>query len=604
MTPTRLARSFCVFALALQLSPAATARQEQATALDRAALEAGFERSLSGCRLVGFFTDDHAPEGQPPQTDSYAIRQVTKLPDGRWQFDAIVPFGDNELVVPLPLQVEWAGDTPVITLTDLAVPEMGTFTARVLFHRGQYAGTWSSPDHGGHMYGQIVSDEPAGAAASGGEQSAADDLGEDSPHWPAFRGHRARGFAEGYASATTWDLEAGENVLWKTAVPGLAHSSPIVWGDRLFVTTAVKQEGGDTELKVGLYGDIGSVANEGVHQFQLLCLDKNDGRLLWSRTAHEGVPAVKRHPKSSHAASTPATDGEHVVAFFASEGLYCYDIHGELLWQKDFGVLDSGFFMVPEAQWGFASSPILHGGRVIVQVDVQEDSFLAAFDADTGEQVWRTPRSDVPTWSSPTVDVRADRSQVIVNGYKHIGGYDLGTGAELWKLEGGGDIPVPTPVVAHDLIFITNAHGRMAPIYAISVGASGELAGTAEDEQQMAWSTPRRGNYMQTPLVYGEYLYCCNDAGILTCYEADTGVVRYQQRLGSGGSGFSASAVATDGKLYLTSEEGEVHVVGAGPEFESLAVNEMGETCMATPAISQGVLFWRTRGHVVAVTER
>jgi outer membrane protein assembly factor BamB len=451
---------------------------------------------------------------------------------------------------------------------------------------------------------QLWSAAPAQEEQAGRGRPAADDLSEDSPHWPSFRGHRARGFAEGAGAPTAWSLETGENVLWQTPIPGLAHSSPIVWGDRLFVTTAVRQAEGDTELKVGLYGDISSVADEGVHQFRLLCLDKKDGQLLWSRTAHEGAPAVKRHPKSSHAASTPATDGEHVVAFFGSEGLYCYDTRGELLWQKDFGVLDSGFYMAPEAQWGFASSPVLHAGRVIVQVDVQEDSFLAAFDADTGEELWRTPRHDVPTWSSPTVDVRSERGQVIVNGYKHIGGYDLGTGAELWKLAGGGDIPVPTPVVAHDLIFITNAHGRMAPIYAISVAASGELKGTAQDEQQMAWSTPRRGNYMQTPLVYGEELYCCSDAGILTCYEADTGVVRYQQRLGGGASGFSASAVATDGRLYLTSEEGEVHVVAAGPEFESLAVNDMGETCMATPAISEGVLFWRTRSHVVAVAER
>ena len=439
---------------------------------------------------------------------------------------------------------------------------------------------------------------------SGSGRTSADELGEATPHWPSFRGPRARGFVEGGTAPKKWDLAQGENVLWKVAVPGLAHSSPVIWGERIFLTTAVKQGDGEAELKVGLYGDIQPVPDEGVHRFQVLCFDKRDGSLSWSSTAHEGVPAVKRHPKGSHAASTPATDGEHVVAFFGSEGLYCYDMQGELLWEKDFGLLDSGFFMVPAAQWGFASSPVLHGGRVVVQVDVQEDSFVAAFDADTGEELWRTPRDDVPTWSSPTVDVREGRSQVIVNGYKHIGGYDLATGKELWKLAGGGDIPVPTPVVAHDLIFITNAHGRMAPIYAISVGASGELAASAEDEEQMAWSTPRRGNYMQTPLVYGGFLYCCSDAGVLTCYEADTGVQRYQQRLGGGGSGFTASAVATDGKLYLTSEEGEVHVVTAGPQFELLAVNDLGATCMATPAISQGVLIWRTRSHLVAVGER
>src|SRR6185503_795303 len=193
-------------------------------------------------------------------------------------------------------------------------------------------------------------------------------------------------------------------------------------------------------LKIGLYGDVKSVDGTSSHAFQVFCLNKSDGRVLWKQTAHEGVPKIKRHPKSSHANSTPATDGKHVVCFFGAEGLFCYDTEGKLLWRKDFGKLDSGFFAVPDAQWGFASSPIIHENRVIIQCDVQTNSFIAALDIKDGREIWRTPRTDVPTWSTPTVDERSERAQVIANGFRHIGGYDLRTGKELWKLGNAGDI--------------------------------------------------------------------------------------------------------------------------------------------------------------------
>jgi outer membrane protein assembly factor BamB len=304
------------------------------------------------------------------------------------------------------------------------------------------------------------------------------------------------------------------------------------------------------------------VQDETVHQWKVYCLSKVTGKILWERTARKGVPRVKRHTKGTQANSTMTTDGKNVVAFFGSEGIYCYDMTGNLRWQKDLGVLDSGFFLVPEAQWGFASSPILHGGKVLVQCDIQKGSFIAAFDLKDGHEVWRTPRSDVPTWSTPTVfrDNKSGRSQIVVNGWKHIGGYDAETGRELWRLTGGGDIPVPTPVVAHDLIFITNAHGRMAPIYAVRTSASGDISLTGADttSDHIAWSQARGGAYMQTPLVYGDYLYNCRDNGVLSCYEAKTGRRVYEERLGTGRTGFTASSVATDGKLYFTSEEADI----------------------------------------------
>jgi len=432
------------------------------------------------------------------------------------------------------------------------------------------------------------------------EVALAGELKADDQNWPGFRGWQARGVSEGNSTPVSWDVEKGEHVLWKVPIPGLAHSSPVIWGDSVFLTTAVS--GRDDTLRVGLYGDIKPVEGDASHSWQVHRLDKRNGRLIWSKTAHEGVPKTKRHPKSTHANSSPATDGRHVVAFFGSEGLFCYDFSGKLLWKKDFGVLESSFYVAPEAQWGFASSPVIHDGKVFIQCDVLKDSFVAAYNIENGDLVWRTSRNDVPTWSTPTVYADGQRSLLLVNGWKHIGGYDLRTGEEVWNLRGGGDIPVPTPIVAHELVYVTNAHGRASPIYAIRLNARGDISleDGASSNKFVAWSIGRGGAYMQTPIVYGDYLYNCRDNGVLSCYQAKTGQRLYQERLGGGG-GFSASSVAGDGKLYFTSETGDVFVVGAGPEFELLAVNALDEVTLATPAMSGGVLFFRTRSHLLAV---
>ncbi len=419
--------------------------------------------------------------------------------------------------------------------------------------------------------------------------------------WPQFRGVNANGVGSG-SPPVAWNVETGENIRWKVEIPGLAHAAPVVWGDRVFLATAVNREGEDS-LKVGLYGNIAPVMEEKVHGFHVLCLDAKTGKILWNQKAHEGVPKIKRHTKATHANSTPAVNGERVVAFFGSEGLYCYDMNGALQWKKDFGVLDSGFFMVPQAQWGFASSPIIYKDMVIVQCDVQKDSFVAALSLKDGSEIWRKPRNEYPTWCTPTIYEGPDRTQVILNGFKHMGGYDLKTGEEIWKLSGAGDIPTPTPVLLDDMVFLTSAHGPLSPIYAIKLSAKGDIS-LAEDEtanESIVWSIKRGGAYMQTPLVYGEYLYNCRDNGALTCYRAKTGEVMYRERLAQGNTGFSASAVAADGKLYYTSEYGEIVVVKAGPEFEVLSRNDMDEICMASPAIADGVVYFRTRGHLVAV---
>jgi outer membrane protein assembly factor BamB len=428
---------------------------------------------------------------------------------------------------------------------------------------------------------------------------------EAGQNWPSFRGPAAAGVAEGYEAPREWSVNPSKNILWKTPIPGLGHSSPIVWEDRVFVTTAIPNQG-ESNLKVGMYGAVESVPEEDLFRWQIYCIDRNSGRILWERQSYRGKPKVKRHPKSSHANATPCTNGECVVAFFGSEGLYCYDMEGNLLWQKDLGVLDWGFYRSPAAQWAGGCSPVIHERMVIVQCDVQKDSFIAAYDLKDGALRWRTARNDVPTWGTPTVYAAKQNPQIIVNGYKHIGGYDIQTGKEIWRVSGGGDIPVPTPIVAQGLVYVTNAHGRMSPIYAIRLSAQGDIS-LKENEtgnEHIAWSYAKGGNYIPTPIVYDGLLYCGSDRGTLSCFACETGKPVYRENLNPQGAAFSASPVAADGKIYFTAESGEVYVLHAGPEFKLLGVNKMGETCMATPAISQGTLFFRTRHHLVAVAER
>ena len=213
--------------------------------------------------------------------------------------------------------------------------------------------------------------------------------------WPQYRGPEASGVDVNKPLPTTWNMQTKQNVLWQTPLPGLAHASPIVSGDRIYVATSVGVA--NSQLKVGLYGDIAPVQENGVQQWRLLALERSSGKVLWNVAGHEGVPRVQRHPKSTHCNSTPATDGRHIVTIFGSEGLFCFNTDGKLLWKKDLGPMNSGYFAVPSAQWGFASSPIIHDGKVIVLCDVQTNSFLAAFDPGSGRELWRTPRGDVPS---------------------------------------------------------------------------------------------------------------------------------------------------------------------------------------------------------------
>lgn len=423
-------------------------------------------------------------------------------------------------------------------------------------------------------------------------------------NWPQFRGPQAGGVETNAAAPTRWDVDKRENIRWSTPITGLAHSSPILWADRIYVTSAVRP--GKADLKVGLYGDITPANDQESHQWRLFALEKSTGKIVWDKPGHEAVSRVKRHPKSSHCSSTPATDGQRIVTIFGSEGLFCFDMDGELLWKKDLGPMDSAYFQAPGAQWGFASSPVIQDGKVVVLCDVLSNSFLAAFDLDDGKELWRTPRRDVPTWGTPTVVKVGEQTQILVNGWHHIGAYDFSNGKEIWKLDGGGDIPVPTPVVADSLAYFTSAHGKSRPMRAVRLEARGDItpAEIGATNAAIAWAHARQGNYMQTPIVVGGHLYGCLDNGVLTCFDAKAGAISYSERLGAGNEGFTASPVSDGRHLFFASEPGNVYVVPADGKFSVVATNKLGETCMASPAISEGTLFFRTREHVIAVADQ
>ncbi len=422
--------------------------------------------------------------------------------------------------------------------------------------------------------------------------------------WPSFRGPFAKGYIEGAKTVQNWNMESGENILWQTEIPGLGHSSPVIWGDKLFITTAISGSG-ENYLKVGLYGDGDAVEDSSDHEFKLYCLDKNNGKILWERLCYKGVPMVKRHTKASQADPTPATDGKHVLAFFGSNGLFCYDMDGNLLWDKKFEKMNAGPYNAPELEWGFSSSPIIHEARVVLQCDFLGNGFIATYDVETGKEIWKTNRDEVATWSTPTVFEREGKTQIVVNGWKHMGGYDFETGSEIWRLSGGGDIPTPTPVIAHNLIFINNAHGRYSPIYAIKPDAKGDISlkdGELSNEY-IVWSIERGGSYMETPLIYGDYLYNLQTNGLLSVFEATSGEMMYKESLGPVG-GFSASGVAAGHLVYFCSEQGDVFVLKAGPEYEVTAQNKVNDILMASPAISGDVLYFRAQKSVIAVGKK
>ena len=421
-------------------------------------------------------------------------------------------------------------------------------------------------------------------------------------NWPSFRGPEASGIAEGQNLPDHWDPKTGQNILWRTPIPGLAHSSPVVWGDRIFVTTAVSTDPKAT-FRPGLYGDGDASKDRSAHRWMLYAIDKKTGKIVWERLAHQGEPIEKRHIKSTYANSTPATDGRIVVSWFGSQGVYAYDFKGRLLWKVDIGRVDMGAYDIPTYEWGPASSPIIWNNLVILQVDTQADSFLLALDASTGETVWKTDREEIPSWGTPTIANTSAGPVLVTNASNYIRGYDPKTGKELWRLGGSSKITAPTPIYADDLIVVASGRGPERPIFVVRPNARGDLTlpSGQKSSDAIVWSMTGRGSYMPSPIAYNGILYILNNNGLFDAYNLKTGAEVYRQRLQNVGSGFSASPVAADGKIYLSSEDGEILVIAAGEKFAQIATNSMGELLMATPALSEGVMYVRSSSSLFAI---
>jgi hypothetical protein len=389
------------------------------------------------------------------------------------------------------------------------------------------------------------------------------DTGEGAKYWARWRGPSGQGVVTGTGYPDSWS--GTENVKWKVPVPGSGNSSPIVWGDRIFLTTAY---------------DSG-------RRLSVVAFRRSDGMKLWETFAPEGRTSYG-HYKNGHASATPATDGQRVYVSFGTRGLLALDMNGKQVWYRDLGAMD--------AYHGTAGSPLLYKDRLILYQDQSRNSFIAAFDTRTGKTLWTTPREADVGWGTPIAVHVVDHDEIIVNGQLQVVAYNPDTGAALWNCKGSTYEVIPTPVVGYGMVFCSS--GRAGPTLAIRPGGKGDVTRT-----HLAWTSPRGSPFVPSPILYGEHLYMVNDMqSIVTSFEATTGKVMWQNRLGAARrEGFSASPIAVDGKIFFTNDEGETFVLKAGPTFELLRTNRIGEGTLATPALVDGRWYIRTDRNLFAI---
>lgn len=388
--------------------------------------------------------------------------------------------------------------------------------------------------------------------------------GEGAAYWPRWRGPSGQGLVAGDDDYTdTWSDT--ENVIWRTPVPGSGNSSPIVWDERIFLTTAY----------------------DGGRRLSLLAFDRASGEPLWESFAPEGrVEYV--HQKNGHASATPTTDGKRIYVSFGERGLAAFDMDGAMVWHQDLGHLDN--------YWGTAGSPLLYEDRIIVYQDTSSNSFVAAFDKENGEEIWLTRRNASVGWGSPIAIRVNGRDEIIVHSQQRVTAYDPESGNELWFCDGSTFEVIPTPVVGYGMLFCSS--GRAGPTLAIRPGGEGDVTDT-----HLVWTSPRGSPFVPSPVLYDDQLYIVNDMNaIVTSFSATSGDTQFQGRLGvARREGFSASPVALDGKVFFTNDNGETFVLRAGPEFEILHVNELGERVLASPALVGGRWYMRTETSLLAI---
>lgn len=475
-------------------------------------------------------------------------------------------------------------------------------------------------------------------------------LGND---WPQFRGGDGNGIATDPNLPSEWSTT--KNIAWKAPVPGVAWSCPIVVGDKVFITTAITEKqqkpkggfgpggggfgpgggGGFGPPGGGGYGPGNKKAPDVVYQWKVICLDRATGKVLWNELALEGKPKNPIHPSNTYATETPVSDGERVYAYFGMTGLFCFDMTGKLLWKKDFGTYSMMF------GHGTASSPIVHDGKLFIQCDNEEKSFLAAFDAKTGKELWKVSRNERTDWCTPVVWKTKNRTDIVTGGSQKLRGYDPETGKAIWEMSVGGGQCQASPVADEERLYFGTAAGpgggagfgpgggRGGPggppggggggpggpgggmrggggtLYAIKAGVTGDIslkAGQTSNDG-VAWSLPKAGPSAPSPLVYKGYVYILSQqGGMVSCYDAKTGKAAYTHERIPQAKSFWASPWAYDGKVFCLDEEGSTHVLKAGPEFEIITKNSLErETYWSSPAIAGGALFIRGVDHLYCI---
>ncbi len=387
--------------------------------------------------------------------------------------------------------------------------------------------------------------------------------GEGNQYWPHWRGPTGQGLAEGKGYPDTWSDK--ENVVWKVQVPGRGNSSPIVWGDRIFLTTA-RDDG---------------------NQISVLSYRRSDGKLLWESKIPGRKPA-RVYWKNSHASGTPATDGKRVYASFGNQGLVAVDFQGKMIWQQNLGDIEN--------YHGSAGSPVLYQDRVFIYEDQRRGAFVAAFDKLTGKEIWKTERKAGVGWGTPIVIRAGDHDELIVSSQQRVTAYNPDSGKALWHCAGNLAEVIPTPVVGQGLVFCVS--GRAGPTLAIRPGGTGDVT-----ETHLVWKQSKGASFVPSPLLYGDLLYQVNDmVSVATCYQAATGKVLWQGRLGEPKSeGFSSSPVGVDGKVFFTNDAGETFVLKAGAKFELLQVNRLDAPTLASPALVDGRWYFRTDRQLMAI---
>jgi outer membrane protein assembly factor BamB len=392
-------------------------------------------------------------------------------------------------------------------------------------------------------------------------------VGDGSKYWPRWRGPSGQGLVPSGKFTDTWS--ATEGIKWKSPLPGRGNSSPIVWGDRIFVTAA-EEDGA---------------------RLSLMAFNRGDGKRVWQTVVPQDV-TEHVHQKNGHASATPTTDGKLIYASFGRHGLVAFDFSGKIAWHRKFAQIDN--------YHGPAGSPVLYKDRVFLYQDQkpvgEQTAFVAAFDKATGKTLWSTPRTESVGWGTPVVITAGTRDELIVHGQRRVAAYDPETGKELWTVKGNTFEVIPTPVVSHNMVFVSS--GRAGPTFAIKPGGSGDVTAT-----NVAWTSPKGSPFVPSGIVVDDLLYLINDMqSVLTVFEAATGTLVYQERLGnSAKESFSASPVAVGGKVFFTNDLGETFVVKAGREFKLLRINNHGARTLASPALADNTWYWRTEDSLVAI---